>query len=307
MKAKPSIYITGHLGLLGSACVRRFSPDYRIITSNFDLKDEAATRSFISNERPDLLIACAAKVGGVRANRDDPVGFLEENLRIQNNVISAAAEFGVEKLVFIGTSCMFPRDAALPVREDSLLTGKLEDSVEAYAVAKIAGWRLCKAYWEQFGKKFITVCPANLFGPQDSYGLDRAHVIPALIHKLHIAMRSNSHLVVWGSGGAVREFMHADDCASAIEAVMEKYDSPEPINLGTGVSTTIKELVDMLVEISGFRGNVVWDTSEPTGIPRKTFNADKLKALGWRPSISLREGLAATWKDFVENPSPYNT
>ena len=292
------IYVTGHKGLLGSACVRRFSANHSIVTSDFDLRHYARLATFWTTHTPDAVIHCAARVGGVRANRDNPVGFLSDNLRIQTNVIDMAAACAVQKLVFIGTSCMFPRDASLPVNEASLLTGPLEASVEAYAIAKIAGWRLCKAYWEQFGKKFLTVCPSNLYGPRDSYGLDRAHVIPALIHKLHIAKQSKSAFVVWGDGSAVREFMHADDCASAIETVMDKYDSPEPINLGTGVSTTIKELVDMLVDISGFKGNVVWDTSEPTGIPRKTFSAEKLKALGWKPSIGLREGLEKTWEEF---------
>lgn len=292
------LYISGHKGLLGSACHRRFCNRHETITSTVDLEHDNNARWVIQNGRPDAVIHTAAKVGGVRANRDDPVGFLAMNLRIQTNIIQASAELGVKKLVFIGTSCMFPRDASLPVSEASLLTGPLEGSVEAYAIAKIAGWRLCKAYWEQYGKKFLTVCPSNLYGPNDSYGLDRAHVIPALIHKLHIAKQSGSAFVVWGNGEAVREFMHADDCASAIEAVMEKYDSPEPINLGTGVSTTIKELVDMLVEISGFKGTVVWDTSEPTGIPRKTFSAEKLKAIGWKPSIGLREGLERTWEEF---------
>jgi GDP-L-fucose synthase len=215
-------------------------------------------------------------------------------------VIQTAAEFGVEKLIFIGTSCMFPRDAELPVHENSLLTGKLEDSVEAYAIAKIAGWRLCKAYWEQHGKRFMTVCPSNLYGPNDSYDLDRAHVIPALIHKLSIAMINGTPFVVWGDGEAVREFMHADDAADAIATVLDRYNSPEPINLGTGHSTTIRELVEMLVDIAGFRGDVVWDTGQPTGIPRKTFSTEKLDALGWKPSISLREGLEATWKEFTE-------
>lgn len=304
MKAKPSIYITGHRGLLGSACVRRFAPDYRIITSNFDLKDEAATRYFISNERPDFLIACAAKVGGVRANRDNPVAFLEENLRIQNNVISSAAEFGVEKLIFIGTSCMFPRDASLPVRENSLLTGKLEDSVEAYAVAKIAGWRLCKAYWEERGKRFMTVNPSNLYGPGDNYDPDSAHVIPALIYKTWLAMRESKLLEVWGDGTAVREFLHVDDAANAIATVLEKWDSPEVINIGTGVGTTIKELAETIASVAGYKGMVVWDGSQPTGIPRKTFCAEKLHSLGWTAKVSLQEGLAATWKDFVNNPSP---
>jgi len=297
--SRKKIYVTGASGLLGSACVRHFILKHEIITSNFDLMDEERLGYFLREHKPDAIINCAAKVGGVRANRDDPVGFLEANLRIQTSVITQAARHNVQKLIFIGTSCMFPRDAELPVHESTLLTGKLEDSVEAYAIAKIAGWRLCKAYWEQYGKKFITVCPSNLYGPFDHYELDRAHVIPALIHKLWMAMKTGDAFVVWGDGSAVREFLHAEDCASAIETVLEKYDSPEPINLGTGESTSIRELVAFLVEIADFRGDVVWDTREPTGIPRKTFSAEKLKALGWEPSIPLRVGLEKTWEEFT--------
>tara|TARA_R110000868_G_scaffold73521_4_gene213200 strand:- start:13103 stop:14008 length:906 start_codon:yes stop_codon:yes gene_type:complete len=293
------ILITGHRGLLGSACVRYFSDKAEVLTTEIDLLDEQRVRGFFMLHRPEQVIHCAAKVGGVKANRDFPVDFMRINLRLQSNVIDAAADFDVEKLVFIGTSCLFPRDAIVPVCEESLMTGRMDPSVEAYSLAKLAGWRLCKAYHEQHGKQFFTVCPSNIYGPNDNYSKS-AHVIPALIHRMSKAMPVGT-LKVWGDGTAVREFIHADDAASAIAAVLERQISASVLNVGTGIGTTIAELVATLRIVSCFEGEIDWDTSQPTGIPRKTFDVSKLKSLGWEPQIGLAEGLSQTWADYHEN------
>lgn len=296
------LLITGHRGLLGSACVREFETDYEIITaSNVDLRNRESTREFFNEIGViDTVIHCAAKVGGVKANQNQPVDFMLENLWMQNNVIEASHDARVSRLCFIGTSCMFPRDAALPVQESSLFTGKLEDSVEAYAIAKIAGWRLCKAYWEQYGDRFITVAPSNLYGPGDNYGPD-AHVIPALIRRYHESTIQNKPLEVWGDGTALREFIYSDDVAKAIRVLLEHWNSPEVVNIGTGIGTSIKELISEIVIASPHDSvpKVEWNTDAPTGIPRKTFSIDNLKALGWSPSMSMRDGLKKTWEDFL--------
>lgn len=297
-----TLLITGHRGLLGSACIRRFQDDFQIVVSEIDWRDH--TKAFSSFEQllPNYVIHCAARVGGVLANKVKPVDFLLDNLKMQNNVIEAAAIFNVEKLIFVGTSCMFPRDAQVPVVEESLMTGRLEDSVEAYAIAKLAGWRLCKAYNEQVGKKFLTVNPSNIYGIGDNYRADSAHVIPALISRLHQSVQEKSIFTVWGDGSAVREFIYSDDVANAFEVILDKYDSPEVLSCGTGIGHTIKELVETLISIIGEPQRVVWDCGKPTGIPRKTFNVDKLKHLGWEPKVTLREGLKLAYEDFLSNP-----
>lgn len=294
------ILVTGHRGLLGSACCRYFADKAEVLTTDIDLLDETRVRGFFMLHRPEQVIHCAAKVGGVRANRDFPVDFMRVNLRLQSNVIDAAADHGVEKLVFIGTSCLFPRDAAVPVCEESLMTGRMEPSVEAYAVSKLAGFRLCKAYHEQHGKQFFTVCPSNIYGPNDNYS-ESAHVIPALIRRMSEAM-PDKNMAVWGDGSAVREFIHADDVASAIGVVLDRHISSNVLNIGSGEATSIRELIAALRGISGWEGDAEWDASQPTGIPRKTFDVSKLKALGWEPRIGLTEGLSQTWADFHENP-----
>ncbi|MCK9587774.1 MAG: NAD-dependent epimerase/dehydratase family protein [Terrimicrobiaceae bacterium] len=298
-----TLVITGARGLLGSACMKHFENKREIIPFEGNCLNETHVERFFHNIKPDEVIHCAAKVGGVEANKNHPVAFLQENLSMQCNVISSAARNRVEKLIFVGTSCMFPRDAELPVREDSLLTGKLDDSIEAYAVAKIAGWRLCKAYWEEQGKQFMTVNPSNIYGPNDNYG-PSAHVIPALIRKFSLAKLTGEAPVIWGDGSAVREFIHSSDVAAAIEVVLEKWKSPEVISIGTGIGHTIKELVEFLARISEISVPVRWDTSKPVGIPRKTFDVTKIRMLGWQPMVGLDHGLQMTWADFTSNPLP---
>jgi GDP-L-fucose synthase len=298
---KQTMLITGHRGLLGSACVRFFTKKYHVRVWDIDLTDESEVRHEMAMLLPDIVINCAAKVGGVKANRDNPVAFMLTNLKIQNNVISAAADFGVKTLVHIGTSCMFPKDAVLPVPESSLLTGVFESSVEAYAIAKLAGWRLCKSYHEERGLNFMTVCPSNIYGIGDSYGND-AHVIPSLIRRLHDSIYRGSEFKVWGNGTSVREFIFSDDVASAIGTVIEKWNSSEVISIGTGIGHTISELVYRMISISGKAVVPVWDTSQPEGIPRKTFDVSSLKSLGWKPSVSLEDGLGRTWEEFTSNP-----
>lgn len=295
------LLITGSTGLLGSACVREFSNDHEIVNpARVDLRQRERTRQMFDDFKPEIVIHCAAKVGGVKANRDNPVDFMLDNLQMQNNVIEAAHDFKVERLCFIATSCMFPRDADLPVQESSLLTGKLDDSIEAYALAKICAWRLCKAYWEQHGDRFITVAPSNLYGRNDNYGPE-AHVIPSLMGKMKAACKNHEPMEVWGDGTAVREFIASDDVASAIRLLLDKWEGPEVVNIGTGIGTTIHQLVTALAITSPYDHvpKVNWNTSAPTGIPRKTFSIDKLTSLGWSPKIGLGEGLKATWKDFL--------
>lgn len=304
------LLITGAHGLLGSACSREFQ-DHKIhlpCTENgdlVDLRNRQATREMFNWIKPEIVIHCAAKVGGVKANKEQPVQFMLENLQMQNNVIEAAHDGGVEKLCFIATSCMFPRDAELPVSETSLFTGRLEDSVEAYAIAKIAGWRLCKAYWEQYGDRFITVAPSNLYGPNDTYGPE-AHVIPALIRKFHEAALTKSPMEVWGDGSAIREFIYADDVAGAIRLLLNRWKSPEVVNIGTGVGTSIRELISAIAISSphDYIPEIDWNTKAPTGIPRKTFSIENLESFGWRPKTSIREGLKATWADFLSSKTP---
>jgi GDP-L-fucose synthase len=296
------LLITGARGLLGSACGREFINDHDVILNDghIDFRNRDAVQSMFMYLKPQIVIHCAAKVGGVKANKENPVDFMLENLTMQNNVIEAAHDHCVEKLCFIGTSCMFPCDAALPVEESSLFTGSLEDSVEAYAIAKIAGWRLCKAYWEQYGDKFITVAPSNIFGINDSYG-ESAHVIPALIRKCNDAHKSGTRMEVWGDGRAVREFIFSDDVARAIRLLLTHWNTPDVVNIGTGIGVTIRDLVAAIGEASPYDSipEIKWDTSAPIGIPRKTFSISKLTSLGWQPQVSLAEGLKLTWKDFL--------
>lgn len=297
------LLITGQRGLLGSACVRYFKNKYDIFTSDrCNLIETAQTYRMINMIRPDVIIHCAAKVGGVKANRDFPVDFMKDNVRMQCTIMEAAHDCNVPILVNIATSCMFPKDALLPVEESSLFTGKLEDSVEAYAMAKICGWRLAKAYWEQYGRKYMTVAPSNIFGPQDNYS-EEAHVIPALIRRFDKCVKEKSNMEVWGNGSAVREFIYSDDVASAIETVIEKCQSPEVINIGTGKGTSIRELTNWIMEQSPYswRPEIKWNLQEPVGIPRKTFSIKKMSDFGWNPKISIEEGLKLTWVDFLGN------
>lgn len=294
------VYISGHKGLLGSACVRRLGIYHDILTFNGNILDSGNFASWLMAERPDAVIHTAAKVGGVKANRDQPVEFLLQNIKIQNLVIEASALIGVSKLVFIGTSCLYPKDAKIPTKEEYLMTGPFEPSVEAYAIAKLAGYELCKAYSQQHGKLFTTVALSNLYGPGDNYG-PSAHVIPALIKRLSDSVKTGEPLQVWGDGTAVRDFLYVDDAADAIGVVLEKWNRPDLINIGSGIGVSLYDLVNILVAIGGGGIKVEWDETQPIGIHKKVMDISKIKGLGWEPAISLLEGLSKTWLDFTNN------
>ena len=301
------IFVAGHRGLVGSAIVRRLERDgfAQIVTrdrSQLDLRNEGDVAGFFAQEKPALVVHAAAKVGGIKPNSDLPVEFLLENLEIQNNVVRAAHDAGVRKLLFLGSSCIYPKHAPQPIPESALLTGPLEPTNEAYAVAKIAGIRLCQAYAREYGANFISVMPTNLYGPNDNFDLLSAHVLPALLRKAHAAKtEGKSELVVWGSGQPRREFLHVDDLAEACVFLLEKYDSPEIINVGCGEDISIRQLAELICEVVGFKGELAWDSTKPDGTPRKLLDVSKVHALGWRHSIPLRDGIARTYEWFLKN------
>jgi GDP-L-fucose synthase len=307
MKKVAKVFVAGHRGMVGSAIVRRLQrADFvNILTrtrQELDLMDRASVRSFFEAERPDYVVDAAARVGGIAANFEKPVEFLIENLTIQNNVIQAAADFGVTKLLFLGSSCIYPKMAPQPLTEDALLTGPLEPTNDAYAIAKIAGIKLCQAYAREYGKNFISGMPTNLYGPNDNFDLHTSHVLPALIRKVHEAKQDGAKGVsVWGSGTPRREFLHVDDLADACFFLLENYDSPEIVNIGCGEDVSIKELAETVCEVLGFQGSLVFDTSKPDGTPRKLMNVGKLLALGWKPRIGLKEGIRDAYEWFLKN------
>lgn len=307
MEKTDKIFIAGHRGMVGSAIARQLENDGfdRLLTrarSELDLAEEAAVSSFFARERPDIVILAAAKVGGIKANSDFPVEFLLENLRVQNSVISAAHAHGVDRLLFLGSSCIYPKHAPQPLREDALLTGPLEPTNDAYAIAKIAGIKLCQAYASEYDAKYISAMPTNLYGPGDNFHLDTSHVLPALLRKAHEAKTNGaSEIVLWGTGQSRREFLHVDDLARACVFLLQNYDAPEIVNVGCGEDLTIRELAELICEVVGYRGTIVLDSTKPDGTPRKLLDISKLKALGWRPSIPLREGIARTYQWFLEN------
>jgi len=267
-----------------------------------DLMKEDAVLQFFLKESPDIVILAAAKVGGIKANNDYPVEFLLENLRIQNNVIRSASQSGVRKLLFLGSSCIYPKLAPQPIPESALLSGPLEPTNEAYAIAKIAGIKLCQAYAREYGARFISVMPTNLYGPNDNFDLETSHVLAALVRKAHEAKaRNEKQLIVWGTGKPRREFLHVDDLAAACLLLLEKYDSPEIINIGCGEDVTICELAELVCEVVGFDGELVWDKTKPDGMPRKLLDVTRIRALGWQPTISLRKGIAQTYEWFLAN------
>src|SRR3954452_23304295 len=301
------IFVAGHRGLVGSALVRKLQEEgFAALLlrdrAALDLRDPAGVDRFFASEKPEVVIVAAAKVGGIKANNDLPVEFLLENLEMQNNVIDAAHENGVRKLLFLGSSCIYPKHAPQPIPESALLTGPLEPTNEAYAIAKIAGIKLCQAYARQYGANFISAMPTNLYGPNDNFDLESSHVLPALLRKAHIAKEEGrSELVVWGSGEPRREFLHVDDLASACVFLLEHYDSPEIINVGCGEDISIRELAELICEIVGFKGELAWDTTKPDGTPRKLLDVSKIHALGWRHQIGLRDGIKRTYEWFLEN------
>ena len=307
MQSEGSIYIAGHSGLAGSAILRALqSRGYsRLIVrthQELELTDAGAVKDFFQQERPESVFLAAAKVGGIQANNTIPAEFLRENLLIQTHVLHEAWQAGVKKLLFLGSSCIYPKLAPQPIPESALLTGELEPTNEAYALAKIAGIQLCKAYRKQHGANFIAVMPTNLYGSQDNFHPEHSHVLPALMRRFHEAQRDGlQEVTVWGSGTPRREFLHSDDLASACLFLMEHYDSPEIINIGWGQDCTIRELAEMIAETVGFTGTLKWDDSRPDGTPRKVLDNRKLSDLGWEPKISLQEGLKLTYQWYLEN------
>src|SRR5438874_6175765 len=301
------IFVAGYRGLVGSALIRRleaggFTNVPKRDRSQLDLADEAAVQNFFAQDKPAIVIFAAAKVGGIKANSDFPVEFLLDNLRVQNSVIRAAYNAKVRKLLFLGSSCIYPKEAPQTIPESALLTGPLKPTNEAYAIAKIAGIKLCQAYARQKGKNFISVMPTNLYGPNDNFDLETSHVLAALVRKAHEAKAQNENqLIVWGTGKPRREFLHVDDLAAACLLLLERYDSPEIINIGCGEDVTIRELAELICEVVGFDGELVWDKTKPDGMPRKLLDVTSIRALGWQPTPSLRKGIAQTYEWFLAN------
>ncbi|MGF6227723.1 GDP-L-fucose synthase [Inquilinus ginsengisoli] len=295
------VWITGHHGMVGSALLRRLErEDCTLLTagrSAVDLTCQAATQAWMERERPEIVFAAAARVGGIVANATYPADFLYENLMITANVIHGAYRTGVEKLLYLGSSCIYPRDAVQPIRENQLLNGPLEKTNEAYAIAKIAGVKLVETYARQYGCRFVSVMPTNLYGPNDNFDLETSHVLPALIRRIHEAKLQGQPVVtLWGSGRPRREFLHVDDLAGACVTVMEGYDQPTPINIGAGSDLTIVELAALIAEIVGYEGVFSFDSSRPDGTPRKLLDVSEITSLGWSPTIGLAEGIRTTFE-----------
>jgi GDP-L-fucose synthase len=303
------IYIAGHLGMVGSAIKRKLE---KLGYNNFilknskqlDLRNQELVNKFFVKEKPDFVFLAAAKVGGIVANNSYKADFLYENLMIQSNVINAAYKNDVKKLLFLGSSCIYPKFAKQPILEEELLSGKLEPTNDAYAIAKIAGIKLCESYRLQYGANFISVMPTNLYGPNDNYDLNTSHVLPALLKKMHIAKIKNlSSVEIWGTGNPKREFLHADDLAGACIFLMNSYNEKDFINIGTGEDISIKDLAFLIKEIVGFNGDIVFNTDKPDGTPRKLLDVGKLNKLGWEYKISLEEGIKQVYEDVLNNGS----
>jgi GDP-L-fucose synthase len=321
MNSDSKIYVAGHRGLVGSAIVRRLtSPSplagegrgeggyTNIVTrthSELDLTDQSAVDAFFKKERPEYVFLAAAKVGGIHANNTYRADFIYQNLMIESNIIHASYRHGVKKLMFLGSSCIYPKHASQPMKEEYLLTGLLEPTNEPYAIAKIAGIKMCDAYNRQYGTNFMSVMPTNLYGLGDNYDLQNSHVLPALIRKMHEAKMQNAkEVVVWGTGTPKREFLYSEDLADACVFLMEKYnvaDIGEFVNIGSGKEITIRELAELVSEIVGFRGQLVFDTSKPDGTPRKLLDVSRLHSLGWKPKTEFREGIARAYADYLQN------
>lgn len=304
MELSAKIYVAGHNGMVGSAIVRKLRTEgYQNIlvrtSKELDLRNQEATLDFMQQEKPDYVFLAAAKVGGIVANNTYRADFIYENLQIQNNIIHGAYLVGVKKLMFLGSSCIYPKLAPQPLREDYLLTGVLEPTNEPYAIAKIAGIKMCEAYKDQYGCNFISVMPTNLYGPNDNYDLNNSHVLPAMIRKFHEAKIENKASVeLWGSGTPMREFLHADDLANACMYLMQHYNESELVNIGTGVDVTIKELAETIQAAVGFEGEIVWNTDKPDGTPRKLMDVSKLHSLGWKHTIELKDGIQTVYEEF---------
>jgi GDP-L-fucose synthase len=312
LEKSAKIYIAGHRGMVGSAIHRRlldegFTNFVFRTSSKMDLRDQASVRNFFETERPDYVFLAAAKVGGIMANNIYRAEFLFDNLQIQNNIIDSAYRADVKKLLFLGSSCIYPKMAPQPLHEDSLLTGTLEPTNEPYAIAKIAGIKMCEAYRSQYGCDFISVMPTNLYGPNDNYDLNKSHVLPAMIRKFHEAKEENKPVVeLWGTGSPLREFLHADDLADACYFLMENYSEPGFLNIGVGTDVTIKELAEIIQKTVGYQGDVHWNTDKPDGTPRKLMDVSKLHALGWKHKTGLVEGIRITYQDFLQKIEAYS-
>lgn len=307
MNKTDKIYVAGHRGLVGSAIVRNLkSKGYNNIVGRthkeLELTDQQAVRAFFEEERPDVVVLAAAKVGGINANNTTPAEFIYDNMQVQCNVIHCCHQYGVKKLLFLGSTCIYPKMAPQPIPEDALLTGPLETTNEAYAVAKIAGMEMCKFYKRQYGDDFISCMPTNLYGPHDNYDLSGSHVLPAMIRKFHEAKLNHAPSVeLWGTGTPLREFLYVDDMADACVFLLENYNGEQHVNIGTGKEITIKELAEMVKKTVGFEGEIIWNDSMPDGTPRKLTDVTKLHSLGWRHKVELEEGIRMAYDWFKEN------
>ena len=308
MDSNSKVFVAGHKGLVGSAIIRNLESKhyenvYWIGREVCDLRDKSQVDHYFEQSKPEYVFLAAAKVGGIGANNDYPAEFIYDNLMIQSNIIDAAYRNGVKKLVFLGSSCIYPKMAKQPITEDALMTGPLEPTNDAYATAKIAGIRMCRAYRQQYGFNAISLMPTNLYGPNDNFDHNTSHVLPAMISKFDGSLNKSEHWEVelWGDGTPKREFLHVDDLAEACIKCMQDYDESEPINVGTGEDVTIKELAETIAGVVGYKNNIKWNTDKPNGTPRKVLNVDKMKSLGWEPKIGLREGIESTYEWYKEN------
>jgi GDP-L-fucose synthase len=301
------IYVAGHRGLVGSAITRAVDSStehewFGRTRQELDLLDRKAVFQFVAEQKPEAVVIAAAKVGGIHANNTYPVEFLSENLQIETNLIDACHAAGIERVLFLGSSCIYPKMAPQPIKEEYLLTGALEPTNEAYALAKISGLKLVESYRREYDRKWISAMPTNMYGPGDNFDPQNAHVLPALIRRFHEAKVSGAPSVTcWGDGTPMREFLHADDLAAACLHLLENYDGDVALNVGTGEDVTIKELTELIADVIGFQGEILWDDTKPNGTPRKLLDVSKIKALGWEPKIGLREGIQSTYQWYLAN------
>ena len=301
MNPDSKVFVAGHKGLVGSAIVRNLKQrGYNNISSSpsdhWDLRKRDDVDRFFRINNPEYVFLAAAKVGGIGANSESPAHFIYDNLMIQTNIIDCAYRYGAKKLIFLGSSCIYPKFANQPIKEEELMTGALEPSNDAYATAKIAGIKMCQAYRQQYGFNAISVMPTNLYGPNDNYDLEKSHVLPAMIRKFHEA---EDKVTLWGDGSARREFLHVDDLAEALYLLLNQYNEASPINVGTGEDVTIKELAETVGSVVGNK-EIEWDTSKPNGTPRKVLDVSKIKSMGWKPTINLRDGIESTYQDYIK-------